>query len=165
MAHLPLLGQCVGVYASWQNNWQAAYGREGLQSCAASPGLRAPKVLRYSQLLAKCAGTTSSSYGVPVSLRLAKSTCFSFVSGEPVAETSPQVLLFRFSNIQHPMHLVSVLRVWISRAGCLAVLGFPSLPILTPFFLPGSGVGEPFRFHLAAACILPPLCDVEFSQM
>ena len=89
-----------------------------------------------------CAGTTSSSYGVPVSLRLAESTCFSFVSGALVAGTCPQVLLFHFSNIQHLVHLVSALRVWISRAGCLAVLGFHSLPVLTPFFPLGFGVGE-----------------------
>ena len=101
-----------------------------------------PKVPWDSQLLAQCAKMTLSSCGVPVSLRLAKSTRFSFVSGVPVAGTCPQVLLFCFSNIQHPVHLVSALRVWISRAGCLAVLGFHSLPIPTPFFLPGSGVGE-----------------------
>ena len=83
-----------------------------------------------------------SSYGVPVSLRLAESTRFSFVSGVPVVGTCPQVLLFRLSNIQHPVHLVSALRVQISRAGCLAVLGFHSLPVPTPFFPPGFGVGE-----------------------
>ena len=81
-------------------------------------------------------------YGVPVSFRLAESTHFSFVSGALVVGTCPQVLLFRFSNIQHPVHLVSALWVRISRAGCLAVLGFHSLPVLTPFFLPGFGVGE-----------------------
>ena len=86
--------------------------------------------------------TTLSSYGVPVSLRLAESTCFSFVSQVLVAGTYPQVFLFRFSNTQHPVHLVSVLPVQISRAGCLAVWGFHSLPILTPFFPLGFGVGD-----------------------
>ena len=89
-----------------------------------------------------CVGRSLSSCEVSDPLRVAESTRFSFVSGAPVAGTCPQVLLFHFSNIQHPMHLVSAFRVWISRAGCLAVLGFHSLPILTPFFLPGSGVGE-----------------------
>ena len=56
--------------------------------------------------------------------------------------TCPQVLLFHFSNIQQPVHLVSALQVQISRAGCLAVLGFHSFPFPTPFFPPGSGVGE-----------------------
>ena len=60
----------------------------------------------------------------------------------PVAGTCPQVLLFHFSNIQHPVPLVSALQVQISTAGCLVVLGFDSLPIPTPFFPPGSGVGE-----------------------
>ena len=100
---------------------------------------------------------TLSSYGVPVSLRLAESTRFSFLSGALFAGTCPQVLLFHFSNTQHPMHLVSVLWVRISRAGCLAVLGFHSLPIPTPFFLLGSGVGE----HLGPAwsqLVAYPLC-------
>ena len=116
-ASLPLLGWCVAICASWRNDWQAAQCHEGLQSCTASPEFRAPKVPWDYQLLAKCAWTTSSSYGVPVSLRLAESTCFSFVSGALVAGTCPQVLLFRFSNIQHPMHHVSALWVQISRAG------------------------------------------------
>ena len=94
-----------------------------------------------------CAATTSSSYGFPVSLRLAESTRFPFVSGVPVVGMCPQVLLFRFSNIQHPMHLVSAFQVQISRAGCLAFLGFHSLPVPTPFFPEGFGVGE----HLGPA--------------
>ncbi|XP_073096905.1 uncharacterized protein [Manis javanica] len=77
-----------------------------------------------------------------VSLRLAESTHFSFVSWVLVVGTCPQVLLFRFSNIQLPVHLVSVFQVRISTAGCLAVLGFHSLPVATPFFPPGFGVGE-----------------------
>ena len=52
-----------------------------------------------------------------------------------------QILLFHFSSIQHPVHRVSVLLVRISRADYLAVLGFHSLPALTPFFLLGSGIG------------------------
>ena len=55
--------------------------RRGFRAALPPQGFRAPKVPLDSQLLAKCARTTSSSYGVPVSLRLAESTCFSFVSG------------------------------------------------------------------------------------
>ena len=118
------VGGTTGRLLITMRGFRAALLTRGL-GCLEFPGI--------PRCWAERAGMTLSSCDVPVPLRLAKSTCFSFVPGAPVAGTGSQVLLFHFSNIEHTVHCVSALPVQIARAGCLVVLAFHSLPTPIPF--------------------------------
>ena len=134
-------------------------------------GLGYPEFSRISICWAECAKTLLSSCEAPVPLRLSKSTHFSFVPEVPAVGTCSQVLLLHFPNIQHTMQCVFALLVQITRAGYLAVLGFHSLPTLTPLLLPvgwggGSAQVPPGRgLYLTPFMRLWVLTDVDVAWL
>ena len=106
----------------------------------AAQGVRVPRVPQIPCFWTKCPRTLLSSGGVPVPLRLPKSTCFSLsqvcrLQGPTHSSYCPVSLVSRTPR----MHCVCAL-VRMARAGYLAVLGSLSLPTVTPLLLPGAGV-------------------------
>ena len=119
---------------------EALYHCEGPPSSLLPRGLECPEFPGIPSCWAKCPWTLPSSSGVPVPLRLPKSTHFSLSLGcrlrGPTHRSYYPVSLV--SSTPH-MHCVCAL-VRMARAGYLAVLGSLSLPAPTPLLPLGAWV-------------------------